>query len=78
MPRVAFVLRSTEVHPDCYELCHTCANVSDFIFHSLFSGVVFSFCLGSVFVFVFFLGALSPWYVPRLFIGVLTPTAFDV
>ena len=23
MPRVAFVLRSTEVHPDCDELCHT-------------------------------------------------------
>ena len=23
MPRVAFVLRSTEVQPDCDELCHT-------------------------------------------------------
>ena len=41
MLRVAFVLRSTEVHPDCDELCHTHArSMLCFVFRSLFVRLV--------------------------------------
>ena len=80
MLRVAFVLRSTEVHPDCDELCHTHArSMLCFVFRPLFVRlvrfvfinvvfrfplVVCAFCLFGVSVVLFCMFVLWPLTLP--------------